>query len=90
MRSLADLEAIGDVIGRDNPEAAEAWVLRLISVAERAGEMPLSGRRVPEIGREDVRELLVRSYRVVYRVQSDRVQVLTVFEGHRRFPDEVG
>ncbi len=88
-RALADLEAIGDFVARDNPGAAERWVLRLMAVAERAAVVPLAGRRVPEIGRDDVRETFAHSYRIVYRVTAEQVQVLTVFEGHRRFPSDV-
>jgi hypothetical protein len=31
-----------------------------------------------------------RTYRIVYRVRDDRMEVLTVFEGHRLFPRDVG
>ncbi|MFW5740274.1 MAG: type II toxin-antitoxin system RelE/ParE family toxin [Myxococcota bacterium] len=48
-----------------------------------AAEVPLAGRRVPEIGRDDVRETFLRSFRIVYRVDEDSITVLTVFEGHR-------
>jgi toxin ParE1/3/4 len=85
-RSLTDLEAIGDYIARDNAAAAERWVLHLISVAEKAALLPFAGRRVPELARDDVRETFARAYRIVYRVKDDRVEVLTVFEGHRLFP----
>jgi toxin ParE1/3/4 len=83
------LEAIGEYIARDNDRAAERWVMRLIAAAERAAMVPLAGRRVPELGRDDVREAFVRSYRIVYRVGADRCEVLTVFEGHRLFPEDV-
>jgi plasmid stabilization system protein ParE len=46
--------------------------------------MPLGGRVVPEVGRDDVREVFQRSYRIIYRVAGDDIRVLTVFEGHRR------
>jgi len=89
-RALADLEAIGDYIARDNPAAAERWVLQLMAIAENAGRNPLAGRRVPELSRDDVREVFRRTYRIVYRVTDEQLEVLTVFEGHRRFPSEVG
>ena len=47
--------------------------------------MPLAGRVVPELQREDVREVLLGTYRIVYRVREDAIDVLTVFEGHRHF-----
>jgi toxin ParE1/3/4 len=82
-RALSDLEAIADYISRDNPSAAARWVARLIEVAEKAASIPLAGRRVPEVGRDDIRERLLRNYRIVYRVTAERLVVLTVFEGHR-------
>jgi plasmid stabilization system protein ParE len=39
---------------------------------------------VPEAGREDVREVFLRTYRIIYRVAGEDLRVLTVFEGHRR------
>ena len=42
-----------------------------------------SGRTVPEIGNPNIRELIYRGYRIVYRLNGDRIEILTVFEGHR-------
>ena len=85
-RAVADLRLIGDYIGADNPAAAERWVGRLIAKAEAAARLPRAGRVVPEKGREDIREVFLRTYRIVYRVREDGIVVLTVFEGHRLFP----
>lgn len=89
-RAQADLEAIGDFIARDKPLAAERWVGTLVAAADAAAEAPMVGRRVPELGRDDVREVLVQGYRVIYRVTTERLEVLTVFHGRRRFPDDLG
>ncbi|HVK72377.1 MAG TPA: type II toxin-antitoxin system RelE/ParE family toxin [Kofleriaceae bacterium] len=88
-RAVSDLEAIGDHIARDDPSAAARWVAKLVDAAERVATAPLARGRVPELGRDDVREALLRSYRVVYRIDRGRVVVLTVFEGHRRLPADV-
>ncbi len=80
-----DLVEIGHYIARDDPAAAWSWVSRLVQRARLAAERPLAGRVVPEIERPDVREVFVRSYRIVYRVQQDEVHVLTVFHGRRPF-----
>ena len=52
-------------------------------------DRPYSGRVVPEFKMEALREVLVRTYRIVYRIQRNEVQVITVFEGHRLFPSDV-
>lgn len=76
--------AIGDAIANDDPVAARGWVERLRGAAVAASAMPNAARVVPEVGRVDVREVFVRSYRIVYRVAEEGIVVLTVFEGHRR------
>lgn len=85
-RAVEDLDTVGQYIAADDPEAARRWVLELMATAKRASRVPLAGRRVPELARDDIREVLLRSYRIVYRVTDERVDVLTVFEGHRRLP----
>jgi toxin ParE1/3/4 len=80
---VADLLSIGDHIAADRAATARSWVERLRACGARAAENPRAGRIVPEIGREDVREIFLRSYRIVYRVTAKGIVVLTVFEGHR-------
>ncbi len=88
-RAVSDLEAIGDFIGADDPAAAERWIGTLIAAAANVAGSPLAGRCVPELGRNDVREVFKRTYRIVYRVREKRIEILTVFEGHRRFPEDL-
>jgi len=85
-----DLLEIGRYIARDDRTAARRWVERLRTTARQAARHPSAGRVVPEYSRPDLREVLLRSYRIVYRVCDDAVEVLTVFEGHRLLPEEVG
>jgi plasmid stabilization system protein ParE len=88
-RALADLREVGDSIAEDNPVAAERWVGVLVATAEAAATLPRAARVVPEIGRDDVREVFKRTYRVVFRVGERRIEILTIFEGRRRFPPDV-
>lgn len=82
-----DLLEIGRYIARDDRQAARRWVQSLRERAQKAAEVPGTGRIVPEFRREDLREVLLRSYRIVYQVQAASILVLAVFEGHREFPD---
>lgn len=83
-RSRDDLIDIFRFIARDNRKAAERWTARLVEQAELAATTPLGGRAVPELGRADVREVLLRTYRIIYRVAGEDIRILTVSEGHRR------
>jgi addiction module RelE/StbE family toxin len=82
--ALADLEEIALYIARDNPRAAEQWIDRLIDRAEKAAVLPRAGKIVRELGDPDIREVYLRTYRIVYRIETKRILVLTVFEGHRQ------
>jgi len=82
-RAAADLFAIGEYIAADNLAAARSWVERLRQQAVKASKVPRAERVEPEIGREEVREAFLGTYRIVYRVVDDGIVVLTVFEGHR-------
>jgi toxin ParE1/3/4 len=88
-RARRELREIGDYIARDKPEAAIRWIETLAAMAEQAAALPFAGRRVPEFGRDDVREVIKRGYRVIYRVFEDRVEIVTVREGHRRLPSDM-
>ena len=72
----------GDYVAQDNPEAAAKWVTGIIEAVERLKEFPGQGRAVPEAGRADVREIFYMSHRIVYRIESKRIFILTV--RHRR------
>ncbi|MBW2700112.1 MAG: type II toxin-antitoxin system RelE/ParE family toxin [Deltaproteobacteria bacterium] len=79
---------IGRYIARDNPVAARIWVERLRQKAALATKSPKAGRIVPEYSQPELREILVRNYRIVYRVCDDAIKIITVFEGHLLFPED--
>jgi plasmid stabilization system protein ParE len=88
-RAEADLVGIDDYISADDPVAAARWIDKLTERARKAALLPYAGRVVPEFRMEALREVLVRAYRIVYRIRGNEVQVITVFEGHRLFPSDV-
>jgi toxin ParE1/3/4 len=78
---------------QDNPEAAERWAAGAFELVEQLADFPESGRIVPELEREDVRELFYGAYRIIYRVsgEQEEVFILTVRHGRRQLePSEVG
>jgi len=80
----ADLDDIYDYIARDVPYYAELFVDTLIEATDKLEDHPRMGRKVPEADyREDVRELIVQGYRIIYRLQTGQLQILTVIHGSR-------
>jgi addiction module RelE/StbE family toxin len=78
-----DLAEIFEYIARDSPDAAASWIDRLIEKAEKAARAPRSGRVVPEAQDPDVREVFLKTYRIIYRVEQGCILVLAIIEGHR-------
>jgi len=77
---------IAAYICEDSPAAAEGWIRRIFSRVGQLGSFPLSGRRVPETARKDIREIIWDNYRIIYRVERKQVSILTVRHGRQILP----
>lgn len=85
-QASADLRAIRRFLARESPRYAEVLEDGILAATARLLAFPLSGRAVPEVGDEAMREVLYRDYRIVYVVvDDDQVDVLTVFHSARAF-----
>lgn len=80
------LQEIHDRIAQDQPVNAVRWTTRVLDRGEQIGDQPRSGRMVPEYQRETIREVFEGDYRIIYRIRSQRVDVMTVHHGAQRLP----
>jgi plasmid stabilization system protein ParE len=83
-RALVYLDEIGDHVARDSPEAAERVVTQLIDAGESLQSGPWRGRRVSVSARDDVRELVLGKYRVIYQVVPEILRIVSVVHNARR------
>ena len=84
-RAKQRLKLIHDHIAKDAPLVAPSVIERLVRRSLQIGEFPHSGREVSEYQREDVREILERPY----RIQRDRIDVITVMHYRQLLPDDL-
>ena len=84
-QAVRDLEGIREFIALDSPRYADLTVRRVVAAVERLKQFPESGRMVPERKAQDIREVIVGAYRVVYRHKAGLVEIATVFRGSRQF-----
>jgi len=82
--SLERLIEIEEYISKDSRDRAIKFVDQLIEHADLLSDKPRMGRTVPELANPDIRELIFKRYRIVYRLKANCIEILTVFEGHRR------
>jgi toxin ParE1/3/4 len=85
-QAIADLRSIRSFIERDSPRYGRLVAEQLVDATSRLHAFPRSGRFVPEIGLDNVRELIVGQYRLVYRLEEPVAIILTVFRSSRLFP----
>ena len=81
--AVEDIEAIAAYIERDSPHYARVVASRLVETAESIPDFPKIGRIVPEAGDPDLRERFVYSYRLIYRLDQQRVLICAVIHGSR-------
>jgi addiction module RelE/StbE family toxin len=86
-QALRDLEGIRDYIAADSSRYAALVIERIIAGVERLSTFPESGRIVPERRDPEIREVIIRPYRVVYRLRPGAVEIATVFRASRMFPE---
>jgi len=87
--SRDDLRDIISFISRDSRARAEAFGYRLINESDKLHHLPEIGRMVPEYSTPTLREIIVRAYRIVYRVNHDEklVEIVRVWHAARGTPD---
>ena len=83
-RALRRLDEIGAYIGRDDPDAAERVVLRVVTAIDALAINPLLGRPGRITGTREV--LGDVSYIIAYRVVRDELAVLTVMHSAQKWP----
>lgn len=81
--ALNRLTEIEKYISKNSQQRGINFVNYLIDQGETLKDNPRIGRIVREIDNENIRELIAKKYRIIYRVSEERVEILTVFEGHR-------
>ncbi len=83
-----DLRELTSYIAESRPQAAARFVQHVFQVVEHLADFPLSGRIVPEFGDPNLREVIRKPCRIVYRVKSKEqiVEIARVWHAARGFP----
>jgi toxin ParE1/3/4 len=80
------LSEIAEYIAQDNLAAAENWIEAIFAKVGQLKLFPESGRIVPEINNQKIRELLYKNYRILYRIEDKQISLLTVRHGRQILP----
>jgi len=80
-----DLKQIFEYISKDSDYYAKQVVREIIIKSESLRSFPQMGRVVPELNDVNIREIFVYSYRLVYQISADEIQVLALIHSKRIF-----
>ena len=78
-----DLLSIHDFIARDSRHYAKKVIQDIREKTDVLDELPKVGKKVPELNDENVRELSLYSYRIIYEIKDQGMFVLTVVHKRR-------
>jgi len=88
--ATSDLESIVAFIAEGNKDAALQVLSEIKKGAFELYNFPNRGRSLPELrkfGIKIYREIIVKVWRVIYRVQDNNVYILAVFDSRRNIED---
>lgn len=88
IQAFEDLENISEYISKDSVSAAKNFIQSIITKAEILEIFPNSGRIVPELNKSDIKELIHGNYRIIYKIYSEKVDILTIYHSARLLDTE--
>jgi plasmid stabilization system protein ParE len=84
----ADLKYIYDFIAKDSKHYAKKVAQEIRQSTDILNRLPDIGKMVAEIGKPEIQELHIYSYRIMYECKNDHCYVLTVIHKRRDFSAE--
>jgi len=76
--SIERLTEIAKYIENDSPKNAIAFIDNIFIEIERIKSFPDLGRFVPELENRNIREIIYDSFRIIYRIDDNRIIILTI------------
>ena len=83
-----DIENIKNYISKDSIYYANKTVNEIINKTEYLLMFPYMGRKIPEYNNTNFRELIYKSYRILYKVNSN-IYILNIFHHSRDFLNSI-
>lgn len=83
-QAKGDLKNIAEYISKDSKLYAKLQITRLKTRTRILKTQPRSGKIVPEINIDNIRELTKGSYRIIYKiVENNQIDILTIHHSAR-------
>ncbi len=80
-RAASNLEEICNYIAKDSEYYASLFAKKVNNIVRSIPQFPKSGRIVPEYDNENLRERIYESYRIVYRLKGEIIEIVAICHG---------
>ena len=84
-----DLFQIYNYIYEDSVYYSIKTINEIITKTDNLENFPYIGRKIPEHNRENERELIYKSYRIMYRIESDKIFIRRIWHSARKLPQKL-
>ncbi len=82
--AVKDLDAIRTRYSDQHaPATGDKLLEEIICQIERLGPFPESGRMVPEFGIATLREIILPPFRIIYRLDENKVRIVRIWRSER-------
>ena len=84
-----DLKELASYIAESRPDVSDCFVKSIFQTIERLSAFPQSGRVVPEFNDPNIREVIRKPCRIVYRIKEDRqiIEIARIWHAARGVPE---
>ncbi len=86
--AITRVSKIAEYISLDSPASAEKWVNKIFDKVLQLKKYPKSGRIVPELEIDEVRELIYGNYRIIYKIMKESIIIMTVRHSRQILPEK--
>jgi len=83
-KAIISLELIAEYISKDSLFYAKETIRKIRSLTRKLKDFPYLGSIVPEYDRPDIKQLIYKSYRIIYKIDDGVITILTVISGYKQ------
>lgn len=84
-----DLSQIYNYIYEDSVHYSIKTINDIISKTDNLEYFPYMGRKIPEFNEENNRELIYKSYRIMYSIESNKIFIRRIWNSARVLPKQL-
>lgn len=83
--SFLDLDNIKNYIKKDSIYYANSFICKIINFTEKLENFPEIGRIVPEYNNKELKEIIYKNYRIIYKIDYNKknIYILAIIHASR-------